>query len=138
MLLYRQIHPELIKKTTGIPSPTNFKPEDGRTLSTRREGIGSAGAAHEAHIAKGLRSSGTWAFTVAEAYAAKLDAEGGAEGENAPLTVCDDETPEDPFHVSVWYPEGLTRTQIERLAKALHAFARRRGSNGWLCGPVAG
>lgn len=84
MLVYRQIHPNLIKQTTGIPSPTNFKPEDGRTLSTRREGIGSARAAHEAHIAKGLRSAGTWGFTVADAYAAKLDAEEEAEGVNAP------------------------------------------------------
>jgi hypothetical protein len=133
MLLYRQIHPDLIKKATGIPSPSNFKPEDGRTLSTRREGVGDAKAAHDAHLAKGKRSAGTWAFTVAEAYAATVDDEG-----NAPLCAYDDETDDDPYHVSVWFPEGLRRTQIERLAKALYNFARSRGSDGWLYGPVPG
>lgn len=134
-MLYRQIHPEKFSKgkpgmLNFVPGKSNFIPEDGLNLSTRREDIGPQGA-HEAHVALGLKSAGTWGFTVHEADQA-----------NAPgLLVYDDEglgaPPAPPFHMTVRYPEGLTRGKQERIAKRLYAAAEKHGvaSDGWLYRP---
>jgi hypothetical protein len=52
--------------------------------------------------------------------------------------VYDDETPAEPFHESIYFPNILTRLQRKRIGKDLHAFAKQRGNNGWLYGPVEG
>lgn len=134
-LLFRQIHPQ--KFTGGSPGKLNFVPEPGKSnfipedkvnLSTRREEIGAKGA-HEAHVELGLESAGTWGFTVREA----------AEAHSAGLSSYNDEglgdPPAPPFHVSVRFPQDISRKALERIARQLHAAAKNRGNNGWLYRP---
>lgn len=122
-LLFRQIHPMLMK--AGQPSSKNFVPEDKKTLSTRRQEVGAEGA-HHAHLAIQLQSAGTWAITSQEAH------------DVAGLPAYDDENLGDngPFHVSVWFPENISRGRRERIGLELHGKAIARGRNGWLFGPV--
>ncbi len=142
-ILFRQIHPA--KFTGGSPGKLNFVPEHGKSngpepgksnfvpednvnLSTRREEIGAQGA-HEAHVALGLQSAGTWGFTVQEA----------AEANTPGLPAYNDEgcgiPPAPPFHVSVRFPENITRGMRERIARQLHAAAKKHGKGGWLYRP---
>jgi len=124
MLLYRQISPGKMK--VDGPGKSNFVPEGGRELSTRREAITAKGA-HEAHVAANGQSLGTWGVTVEEAH-------------NTRLSCYDDENLDGcpPFHVTILFPDKLTRGQRERIAQTLHAHAKQRGNKGWLYGPVEG
>ncbi|MFV9634860.1 hypothetical protein [Mycobacterium neumannii] len=124
MLLYRQISPGKVK--SDGPGKSNFVPENGRELSTRREEVTAKGA-HDAYVAEGGQSVGTWGVTVAEVH-------------NAGLEPFDDEhiNENPPYHATIWFPENLTRGQQERYARELHTRARQRGNSGWLYGPVEG
>jgi hypothetical protein len=123
MLLYRQISSGKMK--SDGPGKSNFVPEDGRRLSTRREAVTAKGA-HDAYLAEGGESIGTWGVTIQETDSSGLEA---YDDEDL------DEYPE--FHVTIWFPDKLTRGQQERYAKQLHAKAKARGTNGWLYGPVS-
>ncbi|MBF6515542.1 hypothetical protein IU421_14815 [Nocardia cyriacigeorgica] len=118
-LLFRQISPGKVK--ADGPGRSNFIPEDGIGLSTRREDMG-AKEAFDAHIALcgPGKSLGTWGVTVAEA-------------DNLGLPAYDDEHLPDtpPFHVSIHFPPGGRRAH-EKLALGLHGHAKRRG---WLYQP---
>ncbi|MCV7385377.1 hypothetical protein [Mycolicibacter longobardus] len=124
MLLYRQISPG--KLNSDGPGKSNFLPEDHRCLSTRREAITAKGA-HDAYLAEGGQSLGTWGVTVQETCDAGLEA---YDDEHL------DEHP--PFHVTIWFPDNLSRGQQERFARQLHSYAKQRGDRGWLYGPVQG
>lgn len=124
MLLYRQINPGKMK--SDGPGKSNFIPEDGRGLSTRREAITAKGA-HDAYISEGGLSIGTWGVSTQEVH-------------NAQLEPFDDEHIDGnpPYHVTIWFPENLSRGQTERYARQLHTSAKQRGNNGWLYGPIDG
>jgi hypothetical protein len=128
MLLFRQINPNKLRNDR-TPGTSNFEPEDERTLSTRREAITAQGA-HEAHLEIGP-SIGTWGVTVSEAYEVRHPT---IDGEL--LSVYDDEAPAEPFHVSIHFPDILTRLQRKRIGKDLYDLAKQRGNDGWLYGPV--
>jgi hypothetical protein len=117
MLLFRQINPAKMKSTG--PGKSNFIPEDGRRLSTRREAITAKGA-HEAYIAEGGLSIGTWGVSVAEVH-------------DAGLEPFDDEHIEDnpPYHATIWFPENQTRGQQERYARQLHGSGSRVHGSGF-------
>lgn len=117
MLLYRQISPGKVK--ADGPGKSNFLPEDNRRLSTRREAITAKGA-HDAYLAEGGASLGTWGVTVQETYYTALHAYDDEHLDGCP-----------PFHVTIWFPE-LSRSQRERLARQLHSYAKQRGNDGWL------
>lgn len=129
LLLYRQIHPMLLKSNGApssesfLPEPTsvNFRPEQGSDLSTRNGEKVDAKGAHQAHVALGIESIGTWGFTAQEAVALDMTVwdDGGCDG----LPDC---------HVTVRYPRCESRRKQERLAKKLQEAARQRGHAGWL------
>ncbi len=124
MLLFRQISPGKMK--SDGPGKSNFLPENDRELSTRREAITAKGA-HDAYIAEAGRSLGTWGVTVNEAYDSGLSSYDDEHLDGCP-----------PFHVTIMFPDNLTRGRRERVAQTLHAHARARGNNGWLYGPIEG
>lgn len=124
MLLYRQISPGKMK--ADGPGKSNFVPEGDRELSTRREEITAQGA-HEAYIAEGGQSLGTWGVTVQEAHDTGLSSYDDEQLDECP-----------PFHVTILFPDNLTRGQRERVAQTLHTHAKQRGNHGWLYGPVEG
>jgi len=106
------------------PGKSNFLPENDRELSTRREAITAKGA-HDAYISEGGQSLGTWGVTVREVH-------------NTGLAAYDDEHLNDgpPFHVTILFPDNLTRGKRERIAQTLREYAKHRGNNGWLYGPI--
>lgn len=112
-LLYRQVSPAFIEEgaiTSAAFTPTR---KDEGLLSVSRSGLVTAQQAWERHTRdKGLKSAGTWGFTVIETA---LPCYGD------PTTA-----PPDDAHAVVDF-RGLSRGAVEKKAKLLRDVALARG-----------
>lgn len=114
-LLHRQVHPQFIRE--GRLSSQAFKPssQDAGQLSVSRGSRATARVAYERYVARLRQSDGAWSVTVQECSEVGLKA-------------YEDALPDDDAHAVIDFAALPSKSQWEKAADKLAAFARQRGA----------
>ncbi len=113
-LLHRQVHPTFLRD--GRISSQAFKPNSGDDgqLSVSRGSLASAKLAFERYLARKRASCGVWSITLAECATVAAPAYA-------------DPLEDDDAHAVINFAELASKSQWEKAADKLAAYARARG-----------
>lgn len=113
-LLLRQAHPAFLIEG-GISSQAFIPNRDSNAVSVDNGDLVSAQQAYRNYTAAGGKSIGVFAVTVGEC-------------ESLGLEVQADPLPENPSHVHIIFPHGLSNSQKDKLKSDLASLATARGA----------